>query len=212
LIIAVNVLFFVVQQIFPVERAMGLIPAELAHHPKSHWITVITSMWLHAGLLHLGANMLFLWVFGNNIEDALGKFRFIVFYFVCGAAALLCQVFAAPGSTYLLMGSSGAIAGILGAYYTLYPRANVLSIAMPVFHIMEARAWIVLALWFVLEIFEGIAGCGMQKDGGVAFFALVGGFTAGLVVIQIMGGVNLANRQQQKNRYIYPPSDRGAMN
>lgn len=225
LIIAINVLVYIAQQILPLEFGLTLIPAELTHSSYiaqlpaqvhaarvlAPWVTIFTSMFLHSGLLHLGSNMLFFWVFGNNIEDALGKIKFIIFYLACGVIAAFSQVLSAPNSINPMLGASGAIAGVLGAYYILYPQARVLTI-LPFFIITEIRAWIILGLWFILEIFQGLAGIGMQQNGGVAYFAHIGGFIAGLVIIQIMGGVNLVDHQRQRTRYIYPPSDRGGWN
>jgi membrane associated rhomboid family serine protease len=152
---------------------------------KSVWFSILLSMFLHASLLHIGGNMLFLWVFGNNVEDAMGRIRFLVFYLLCGLAATLAQSYAAPDSTTPLIGASGAIAGVLGAYLILYPRAKVKTMVLLAFFITfpTLPAYVVLGLWFVLQIFSGV---GAPADaGGVAYMAHIGGFIAGVVLLAV---------------------------
>ncbi len=171
------------------------------------WLTIFTAMFMHAGLLHIGGNMLYLWIFGNNIEDALGKVRYIIFYFVCGVVAALAQIAVGPNSLIPTLGASGAIAGVLGAYFVLYPDALVLSI-IPLGYIgflREIRAIWVLGFWIALQLFQGFEGIGMERGGGVAYFAHIGGFFAGVLIIFLLGGKRLVARQQQRV-YSPPPS------
>ncbi len=145
--------------------------------------TLFTSMFLHGGWMHLGGNMLYLWIFGDNVEDELGHGRFLAFYLACGVAAALAQIAADPYSGIPMVGASGAIAGVLGAYLLMFPRArvDVLVIFFIVFRIFPIPAWLVLGFWFGLQLFSGFA---MPLDeGGVAYWAHAGGFVAGLVLI-----------------------------
>jgi membrane associated rhomboid family serine protease len=146
---------------------------------------MLTSMFLHGGWMHLLSNMLYLWIFGNNIEDVLGSFRFTLFYLLCGFLATLTHVVTSPNATAPTIGASGAIAGVLGAYLVLFPHARVLSIVFVFYFIrfIEIPAIIVLGFWFVLQFFNGIATLSMPQMGGVAYFAHIGGFVAGVVLI-----------------------------
>jgi rhomboid family protein len=145
---------------------------------------LFTHLFLHGGWLHLGGNMLYLWIFGNNIEDRFGRLRFLGFYLIGGLIAAFSQVWIDPGSTIPLIGASGAIAAVLGAYLVLFPRARVLSLVFLGFfyQLLHVPAVIVLGLWFVLQLLSGVGSLGASADGGVAFFAHIGGFVAGLVV------------------------------
>ncbi len=153
---------------------LELVPAEL---------TVVTSMFLHGGWMHLIGNMLYLWIFGNNIEDAMGHGRFILFYLLCGTVAALAQVLQDPASATPMIGASGAISGVLGAYLLLYPRARVLVLVFLGFFVTTLRlpALLVLGFWFVLQ-FLNAAAAG-EAGGGVAWWAHIGGFVAGLGLI-----------------------------
>ncbi len=142
-------------------------------------------MFVHGGWLHIIFNMLFLWIFGNNVEDTMGRFKFLVFYLVCGLAAAGLQVAIDVNSTAPTIGASGAIAGVLGAYIVLFPRARVLSV-VPIFFflpILYVPAWIMLGIWFGLQLIQGYASIGGQTD--VAFFAHIGGFVAGLLLVWV---------------------------
>ncbi len=148
-------------------------------------VTIFTAMFLHGGFLHLAGNMLFLWIFGDNVEDAFGHGRFLVFYLVCGVAATLLQALLAPASTIPNLGASGAIAGVLGAYFVLYPRARVVTIVplFVLFPLVEIPAGLYLLGWFLLQFWMGssqLASSGRAPAGGVAFWAHVGGFVAGV--------------------------------
>ena len=143
-------------------------------------LTLLTSMFLHAGFLHLAGNMLYLWIFGNNIEDVLGPFRFIAFYLLCGLAASLTQIVSRPGSQAPMVGASGAIAGILGAYLVLFPGARIRTFLFLIvfIRVVSIPAVVVLGLWLVLQILN------IGMGGGVAWFAHIGGFVAGMALIR----------------------------
>jgi membrane associated rhomboid family serine protease len=147
-------------------------------------LTVLTSMFLHGGWMHLIGNMLYLWIFGNNIEDAMGHVRFIVFYLLCGVAAGMTHAAMDPGSTIPMIGASGAISGVLGAYLLLYPRASVLVLIPLGFftRMMYIPAAFVLGFWFLLQLISGGVSLG-HSGAGVAWFAHVGGFVAGMALI-----------------------------
>jgi len=166
-----------------------VLPPEIAMIPA--WGTVLTSMFMHGGIWHLAGNMLYLWIFGNNIEDAMGHGRFLVFYVICGVAAVFAQVLPNPGSIIPMVGASGAISGVLGAYMLLYPRARVL-LGLPLgFLILQLgrfpAIW-VLAAWFGMQLVMGtIASAQVPGDsqGGVAFGAHIGGFVAGCALVTL---------------------------
>lgn len=151
--------------------------------------TVLTSMFMHGGWMHLIGNMWFLWVFGNNIEDSMGHFRYIIFYLLCGALASVAHIMFAPGSTIPTVGASGAISGIMGAYMVLYPKVRVHTLIFLIVYIrvIPLTALTVLGLWFALQLFSGIVqGGGIGSGGGgVAFWAHIGGFIAGVVLIKL---------------------------
>jgi membrane associated rhomboid family serine protease len=158
-------------------RELVLIPPKL---------TIFTSMFLHGGFMHLAGNMLYLWIFGNNIEDALGKLRFLLFYFLCGLVAACGQIAQDPESTIPMVGASGAISGVLGAYLLLYPHARVLVLVPLGFYMqmLKIPAGWVLGLWFLMQLLSSaMAGTG---GGGVAWFAHIGGFVAGMVLVPFM--------------------------
>jgi membrane associated rhomboid family serine protease len=161
----------------------GDLPAELAWVPP--WATVVTSMFMHGGWMHLIGNMLYLWIFGDNVEDSMGHGRFIVFYLLCGAAAVLAQALPDPTSEVPMVGASGAISGVLGAYLLLYPHARVL-VAIPLGFILQTMripAGLVLVLWFGLQLLSNMMA--QAGQGGVAFRAHIGGFIAGMLLIPI---------------------------
>jgi membrane associated rhomboid family serine protease len=155
---------------------------------------IVTSIFLHGGWLHLLGNMLFLWIFGNNIEDRLGRLPFLGFYLAGGIAAALAQVAIDPGSDVPLIGASGAIAAVLGAYFVFYPRARVTSLVFLGFfyQVLNVPAIIVLGYWFVLQLIDGFASLGADNaQGGVAFFAHIGGFVAGMAVAFALRAIGL---------------------
>jgi membrane associated rhomboid family serine protease len=159
------------------------LPAELARVPPT--LTILTSMFLHGGWMHLIGNMLYLWIFGDNVEDSMGHGRFIVFYLLCGVAAALAQAIPDPQSTIPMVGASGAISGVLGAYLLLYPHARVLVVIPIAFYLHTIRlpAGIVLVLWFALQFISNLFAS--SGGGGVAFRAHIGGFVAGLLLVGI---------------------------
>lgn len=196
-LIAVNVFIFLWQiSLPPLEQqrilfALGSIPAvlygdavldtEIALVPPE--LAVITSMFLHGGWLHLIGNMLYLWIFGNNVEDAMGHGRFVIFYVLCGIAAALAQAVQDPGSTIPMIGASGAIGGVLGAYLILHPTARIL-VLIPLgilFPVIRVPAVVVLGIWFLMQFLESAAR--PAGVGGVAYWAHIGGFIAGAVLI-----------------------------
>ena len=147
------------------------------------WLTILTGMFLHGGLMHLLGNMLYLWIFGDNVEDAMGPLRFLLFYILCGTAAALAQIAVDPGSAIPLIGASGAIAGVLAAYFMLYPQARVLTL-VPIFffiRLISLPAVFLLGFWFILQVISGAGALG--SSGGVAWFAHIGGFIAGAVLV-----------------------------
>lgn len=199
ILIAVNVLVFLYELILGPQvegfvQSWAIIPYEITHGvdlpPASIqpiYLTLITAMFLHGGFVHIAGNMLFLWIFGNNIEDAMGSLRFLVFYLLCGLAAAFAQIAVGPNSDIPNIGASGAIAGVLGAYLLLFPRAEVQTLVFLGFFVRLVRlpALLFLGLWFVLQLFSGVAGLGMEATGGVAWFAHIGGFIAGIVLINL---------------------------
>jgi membrane associated rhomboid family serine protease len=197
-LIAINVLVFLHEVALGpyLERfvfAYGLIPRRLVFWPgapldPARFLPLITSMFWHGGWLHLLGNMLYLWIFGDNVEDKLGHFRYLIFYLACGVAAALTQVALDPASQLPTVGASGAIAGVLGAYLVSYPRARVLT--MPLLLIpwfVQVPAVVYLVFWFLLQLMSGIASLGGADTGGVAVWAHVGGFIAGVVLVKLMG-------------------------
>jgi membrane associated rhomboid family serine protease len=158
----------------------GLVPAAFS------WVTVLTSMFLHGGLLHFGGNMLYLWIFGDNVEDRMGHGRFLAFYLLCGAAAALAQTIMIPDSVIPMVGASGAIAGVMGAYFVLYPKSRIVTL-VPIFffiQILEVPAIFFLGIWFLMQFMSGVgsiaSATGGEPSGGVAFWAHVAGFVAGV--------------------------------
>ncbi len=152
----------------------------------SAWYTTITSMFMHGGWLHIIGNMWFLWIFGNNVEDAMGHTRFVIFYLLCGLAAAAAQIAADPGSAIPMVGASGAIGGVMGAYILLYPRVHVHMLFILVIYVttFAVPAWVMLGYWFFVQLVSGVGTMG-NEDGGVAFWAHVGGFVAGGVLVYL---------------------------
>lgn len=177
------------------------LPAELFVIPAG--LTVFTSMFLHGGFMHLAGNMLYLWIFGNNVEDSMGHFRFILFYLLCGVAAVAGQTLENPDSQIPMIGASGAISGVLGAYLVLYPHARVLVfIPLGFFsQLIRLPAGWVLGLWFGMQILS--SALSNSEGGGVAWFAHIGGFIAGLALIPLFKykNVNLFQTGHGSKRY-----------
>ena len=199
---------------------LGLVPGELLRTAKPgsgvelapglfclvdvqpRYSTLLTSMFMHGGWLHLIGNMVFLWVFGNNIEDVMGHGRFIVFYLVCGVAAAAAQMLVGPNSIVPMVGASGAISGVLGAYLLLYPRVRVHTLLFLGFYVTTVAlpAYVMLGYWALLQLLGGLVSLSGVERGGVAFFAHIGGFVAGLVLIRFFASEDALRRRPQ------PPS------
>jgi membrane associated rhomboid family serine protease len=208
LLVGVNVLAFLWELTLGESLQNALF--QIAFIPARFWLpgnwvpdvlTIIISMFLHGGLLHIGSNMLYLWVFGDNVEDRLGHGKYLVFYLACGFLATYAHAFFSPGSRIPAIGASGAIAGVLGAYLVLYPHARVLTVIPIIIFITvrEIPAIFVLGIWFVLQLFSGVGSLGVtdaQDMGGVAYFAHIGGFVAGMVLIALFGGFRRPRRPQ----------------
>ena len=160
--------------------AFGLIPAAFS------WITLFTSMFLHGGFLHFAGNMLYLWIFGDNVEDRMGHGRFLTFYLLCGTAAALAQTIMSPDSVVPMVGASGAIAGVMGAYFVMYPHSRIVTLVplILIFPVVEIPAIFFLGFWFVMQFLSGVgsiaSAASRQPAGGVAFWAHVAGFAAGV--------------------------------
>jgi membrane associated rhomboid family serine protease len=193
-LIVVNALFFLVElgggDAF-IER-WSVVPARLLANPAGDFLTIFTAMFMHAGWLHLLGNMLYLWIFGDNVEDRLGQGKFLIFYLLCGVAATFAQVFVNPSSNVPNLGASGAIAGVLGAYLLMFPRGSVRVLMGRA--IIPMPALVVIGFWALLQFLSGfgaiVATEQTTNTGGVAYMAHVGGFVAGLILTPLMGGTS----------------------
>ncbi|HMD39053.1 MAG TPA: rhomboid family intramembrane serine protease [Candidatus Acidoferrum sp.] len=210
LLILANVIVFLYQltltprQFKVFELANATIPARIPAFLHGHtgfetaFLPIVTSMFLHAGLLHIAGNMLFLWIFGDNVEDYFGHFGYLVFYFVCGIGAGLLHIAFNYHSSIPALGASGAISGVMGAYIVLYPRAQVLTLVL--IFLVPLPAFIILGYWFVLQFMAGISSVGSAATGGVAVWAHVGGFLLGmLITFMSVGG-----QSESRRRYSTP--------
>ena len=194
LLIAANILVFVLMWLAgPYQESLvyqfAMIPANLTTGLNLADIAdIFTGMFMHAGILHLGGNMLYLWIFGDNVEDSMGSVKYLAFYLVGGVVASLTHILTNPGSQIPTVGASGAIAAVLGAYLVLYPQSRVLTIIPLGFFLRMTLvpASIVLGLWFVLQLFSGFLSLGGPDVGGVAFWAHIGGFVAGVVMAKLL--------------------------
>jgi membrane associated rhomboid family serine protease len=189
LLIALNVLAYLIERQLIgnhgesyVISGYGLVPTRISADPSGEAFTVFTSMFMHGGLGHLAGNLLFLWIFGDNVEDAIGHLRYVAFYLACGVCAAFSQVFTNIGSQAPMVGASGAIAGVLGAYLVLYPRAPITVFVG--FFLISLPAWVVVGFWFLLQLSGGWAALGLDTGSGVAFFAHIGGFLAGVLGVR----------------------------
>jgi len=186
--IALNVIFFFIEMSGgePFIIRWSVVPRELVNNPGEEFITIFTSMFMHAGWAHLIGNMLYLWIFGDNIEDHIGHVKFLVFYLICGIAATFAQVAVNSASGIPNLGASGAISGVLGAYLVMFPngRVNVLMGR----GIVQLPALVVLGLWIALQLFLGFGSLSSPTEGGgVAYMAHIGGFVTGLVLAFLFG-------------------------
>jgi membrane associated rhomboid family serine protease len=182
-LIGLNVLFFLVElnsgDAFIMRWAF--IPARFLANPMGDFLTLFTSIFMHAGWVHLGGNMLYLWIFGDNVEDRFGHIQFIIFYLLCGLAATFAQLAFSLGSNVPNLGASGAIAGVLGAYLLMFPRGNV-NVLMGL-GVTRMPALVVIGFWIVLQFFNGFGAIANTTDtGGVAYMAHIGGFIAGFIL------------------------------
>lgn len=182
-LIALNVLFFFVELSGgdPFIEHWSVVPRRLLANPGSDFPTIFTSMFMHAGWLHLGGNMLYLWIFGDNVEDSFGHLKFLIFYLLCGIAATAAQLAFTTGSNVPNLGASGAIAGVLGAYILLFPRGQVKVLMGR--GVIPMPALVVIGLWIVLQFVSGVGSITASvESGGVAYMAHIGGFLAGVVL------------------------------
>lgn len=195
-IITVNILAYLWEILSPAGEKYiiynyGAIPSGLLSFEKTQalhpMVTVFSSMFLHGGLLHIGGNMLYLWIFGNNIEDRLGHFRFLIFYIVSGIIASYAHAISSPSSTVPMIGASGAVSGVLGAYILLFPHARVHTLIFFGFFIQVVKipALIVIGFWAIIQVVNGILSQGLLPQSGVAWLAHIGGFLTGLLTIKI---------------------------
>jgi membrane associated rhomboid family serine protease len=188
-LIALNVLFFIVELGGgdPFIGRWAFVSSRFLANPIGDFPTIFTSMFMHAGWVHLGGNMLYLWIFGDNVEDRFGHFPFILFYLLCGLAATFAQFAFSTGSDIPNLGASGAIAGVLGAYILLFPQGKVRVLEGQ--QVIQVSALIVIGLWIVLQFFSGIGSISTTADtGGVAYMAHIGGFAAGFLLTFLFRG------------------------
>jgi membrane associated rhomboid family serine protease len=213
-IIAINVLVFLYQLTLTepeLQRfilTFGAIPYELTHNvalnppsPIPVYLTVLTSMFMHGGWLHIIGNMLFLWIFGDNVEDAMGHVKYLIFYLLGGTAAAVAQTLIAPDSTIPMVGASGAIAAVMAAYLVSFPKNLVRVLVFLGFFVTVFRvpALIMIGIWFLLQFITGVASLGVataEQSGGVAFWAHIGGFIAGLLLVWIFRNPKAVERQR----------------
>jgi membrane associated rhomboid family serine protease len=188
LIIAINAVVFLYQQTLSEPELMRFVYSYALVPVAFSTSAVLTSMFMHGDWMHFLGNMLFLWIFGDNVEDRVGHGRFVLFYVLCGAAAALAQVWISPASRVPMVGASGAIAGVMGAYFVMFPHSRVLTL-VPIFffiELIEVPAIFFLGIWFLLQFLSGVTSLGVpraQDVGGVAFWAHVAGFVAGVIWI-----------------------------
>ncbi len=177
--------------------------------PDPIWLTLFSSIFMHGGWLHLGGNMLFLWVFGNNIEDSMGPVRFLVFYILCGLVAAGAHMLVDPASPVPTVGASGAISGVLGAYLVLYPKArvNMLFFFLIIIRVIPLPAWVVLIWWFAIQVLQGLPQLSPLRpevSGGVAVWAHVGGFVAGVILVKLFENRALVAERKAVHDALHP--------
>lgn len=203
-LIAINVLVFFLE-LSNGDAFIGrwaFVPSRFLADPVGDFATLFTSMFMHAGWLHLGGNMLYLWIFGDNVEDRLGHAMFLVFYLLCGLAASFAQTVVSLGSNIPNLGASGAIAGVLGAYLVMFPRARVNVLLGR--YVTPMSALVVIGFWIVLQIFSQVgafAASSQTEGGGVAYMAHIGGFVAGVILAFLLGGARRALPPPTSSRY-----------
>ena len=231
-LIIINILIFAVQflafnavQDFEFIMRYGLIPFEITSgtlcegeilagynqiidctSPIPTWATIFSSMFLHGGFFHFAGNMLFLWVFGDNIEDYLGHVKYLIFYLLCGVAAALFQIMFNPQSTVPMIGASGAISGVMGAYILLYPNSQIRTIVWFIFiTFMKIPAKVLLGIWFLMQIYHGLGSSSTLGGSAIAYWAHIGGFIAGLVSMKLFAIISAKHmhRSDKKHKTIY---------
>ena len=188
-LILLNVLFFLVESNGGDRFVMqwAYVPSRFLANPSGDVLTLFSSMFMHAGWMHLAGNMLYLWIFGDNVEDRLGHIKYVIFYVLCGIAATAAQTAAGPGSHVPNVGASGAIAGVMGAYLLMFPKGSVRVLQGS--RVIRVPALIVIGLWIAIQVFSGIGSLASAgQTGGVAYMAHVGGFVAGFVLTFLLGG------------------------
>ncbi len=203
-LIAINIIVFLYQLLLPEPELLefifrwGAIPAEISQ--GQDLFGLVSSMFLHGGWLHIAGNMLFLWVFGDNVEDTMGHVSYLLFYLLTGLAAGLAQVVIDSGSQIPLVGASGAISGVLGAYIMLFPHGRIRTLVFLGFFITVVLipAWVQIGLWIVLQFFNGFASLGVRTEegGGVAYWAHIGGFIAGAALVWLFRDQDAVDRQR----------------
>lgn len=187
-LIALNVVFFIIELMGgdAFINQWALVPNRFMANPSGDYLTLFTSMFMHAGWLHLGGNMLYLWIFGDNIEDRFGHGKYLLFYLLCGLAASFAQLIFSLGSNIPNLGASGAIAGVLGAYIILFPKGKIRVLQGQ--SVIQVSALIVIGLWIVIQLFSGIGSITSTGQGGVAYMAHIGGFVAGIILTFLFRG------------------------
>lgn len=175
----------------------ALIPIQLTSSPATEAYTIVTSMFLHGGFLHLGGNMLYLWIFGDNIEDVMGHRRYLLFYLLCGVVAAVAHVITDPASNIPTIGASGAVAGVLGGYLVLFPMASVRTfVPILLLRTFSIPAWILLGFWFLMQLFNGYMTLNAAQEAGIAFWAHIGGFVAGVIFVKFFGDTRELTQRQ----------------
>lgn len=202
ILIIVNVLVFIYElslqsagKLQPFLQTAALVPYEITHAaklsanvPNIGILAIFTSIFMHAGWLHIIGNMWYLWIFGNNIEDTLGHINYLFFYLLCGAGGAVAHIVSQPNSQIPTLGASGAIAGVLAAYLFLFPHAKILTV-IPIFffiQLIDIPAVLLIGIWFVIQLISGVGSLSVQSSGGVAWFAHIGGFITGFILVFIL--------------------------
>ncbi len=211
-LIGINILIFFYQltlserELLLFFREWGAVPALVTE--EGRWFTLLTSTFLHGGWLHLGGNMLFLWVFGDNVEDVMGHVGYLIFYLLTGVAASATQVYLDTSSEIPLVGASGAISGVLGAYIVLFPHGRIITLLFIGFFVTTFMlpAWAMIGYWIVLQFIQGFASLSVRtmETGGVAFFAHVGGFIAGVALVWLFRDQDRLEHQRRARHGVVP--------
>ena len=193
-------------ELFSFIRTFGMVPSQISGLDPASWTTLFTNMFLHGGFFHLISNMWILYIFGDNVEDRLGSIRYLFFYILGGLAANLVQLYFAQGSSVPVIGASGAIAGVLGGYFLLFPRARVITLFLLFFFpwFVEIPAVVFLGFWFVSQLYSGLFSLAMPSGvqmGGIAWWAHIGGFIFGVLMINVFGHRHRAYSRWHRDEY-----------